>query len=315
MRIILSLAIALFAHTASAAFPEKALRMIVPWPAGGASDTLARIVSAEAAKILEQPIVIENRPGASGTIATEYVAREKADGYTLLWTIANHATNHELFKVKYDPVKDFAPVAQIASSRYLLLVHPTLPVKTVPELIEWLKASPEPVAYASAGNGTLQHLGMELFLGESGVEMIHVPYKGTAPAMTDMLGGHVKVTFESLTGVVDYVRDEKLRALAVASKARFTGLPDVPTFDEIGYGDFVVEGVTGILAPAGTPDDAIDKINAAYNQALAAPNVRERMDTMGLTANPGTPQAYGDTMNRLIPMFSAILRKSGGKVD
>jgi len=315
MRILLSLALVLFTQFANAAFPDKPIRLVVPWPAGGASDTLARIVSTEASNILKQPIVIDNRVGASGTIGTEYVAREKADGYTLLWAIANHATNHELFKVKYDPVKDFTPVAQIASSRYWLLVDPSLPVKTVPELVTWLKASPQPVPYASAGNGTLQHLGMELFLAESGAKMVHVPYKGTAPVMTDMLGGHVKVTFEAVTGTADYVRDGKVRALAVASRSRFPGLPDVPTFAEAGYKDFVVEGVTGVLAPAGTPADVVAKINAAFNQALALPQVRERMDAMGLTANAGSPQAYGDTMNRLIPRFSAILRKSGGKVD
>lgn len=315
MRILLGLAILFFTQVANAAFPDQPLRLIVPWPAGGASDTLARIVSTEASQILKQPIVIENRVGASGTIATEHVAREKADGYTLLWAIANHATNHELFKVRYDPIKDFAPVAQIASSRYWLLVHPSVPVKTMPEFVAWLKASPQPVPYASAGNGTLQHLGMELFLADSGAKMVHVPYKGTAPVMTDMLGGHVKVTFEAVTGTADYVRDGKVRALAVASKARFPGLPEVPTFDEAGYRDFVVEGVTGILAPAGTPADVIARINAAYNQALAVPHVRERMDSMGLTANPGSPRAYGETMNRLIPKFSAILRKSGGKVE
>ena len=315
MRILLCLAIAFFTQLALAAFPDQPIRLVVPWPAGGASDTLARIVSTEASKILSQPIVIDNRVGASGTIGTEHVAREKADGYTLLWTIANHATNHELFKVRYDPIKDFTPVAQIASSRYWLLVHPSVPAKTVPEFMAWLKASPEPVAYASAGNGTLQHLGMELFLGEAGARMVHVPYKGTAPAMTDMLGGHVKVTFEAVTGTADYVREGKVRALAIASQARFPGMPEVPTFDEAGHKGFVVEGVTGIMAPAGTPADVIAKINAAYNQALALPSVRERMDAMGLTANAGTPQAYGSTMNRLIPKFSAILRKSGGKVD
>ncbi|MES2631495.1 MAG: tripartite tricarboxylate transporter substrate binding protein [Pseudomonadota bacterium] len=315
MRILLSLALLVFTQFANAAFPDKPIRLVVPWPAGGASDTLARIVSTEASNILKQPIVIDNRVGASGTIGTEYVAREKADGYTLLWAIANHTTNHELFKVKYDPVKDFTPVAQIASSRYWLLVDPSLPVKTVPEFFTWLKASRQAVPYASAGNGTLQHLGMELLLAESGAKMVHVPYKGTAPVMTDMLGGHVKVTFEAVTGTADYVRDGRVRALAVASKSRFAGLPDVPTFAEAGYKDFVVEGVTGVLAPAGTPTDVVAKINAAYNQALALPQVRERMDAMGLTGNAGSPQAYGDTINRLIPRFSAILRKSGGKVD
>jgi tripartite-type tricarboxylate transporter receptor subunit TctC len=315
MKYLFALALALCSLIANAAFPDKPIRMVVPWPAGGASDSLARLVSIEAGNILKQPIIIDNRVGASGTVGTEFVAREKADGYTLLWAIANHATNHEMFKVKYDPVKDFTPVAHIASSKYWLLVSPTLPVKTLPELVTYLKALPQPEAYASAGNGTLQHLGMELFLGESGVKMVHVPYKGTAPAMTDMLGGHVKVTFEAVSGTADYVREGKLRALAVASNDRFAAMPDIPTFAQAGYPGFVVEGVTGIFAPAGTPVDVVATVNAAYNQALTLPNVRERMASMGLTTQIGSPQAYGDTMNKMIPKFSAILRKSGGKVD
>ncbi len=315
MRFLLAIALLAVSQAASAAFPDKPIRLLVPWPVGGASDTVARMVSTEVATILKQPIVIDNRVGASGTIATEVVAREKPDGYTLLWAISNHATNHELFKVKYDPVKDFVPVAHITSSRYWLLVHPSLPVKTVPELVAYLKAQPQPIAYASAGNGTLQHLGMELFLTETGTRMTHVPYKGTAPAMIDVLGGHVKVTFEAMTTTADQVREGKLRALAVASTTRFAGMPDVPTFAEAGMRGFIVEGDTGVLAPAGTPADVVAQINAAYNQALATPRIRERLESMGLTTHNGPPRAYGDTMDRLIPKFSAILRKSGSKID
>lgn len=254
MRSILAFALLLFSQVASAAFPDKPITLFVPWPVGGASDTVARMVSAEAAAILKQPIVIDNRVGASGTIAIELVAREKPDGYNLLWAISNHATNHELFKVSY-----------------WLLVHPSLPVRTVPELVAYLKAQPQPIAYASAGNGTLQHLGMELLLTETGTRMTHVPYKGTAPAMIDVLGGHVKVTLEAMTTTADEVREGKLRALAVASTKRFAGMPDVPTFAEAGMRGFVVEGDTGVLAPAGTPADVVAAINAAYNQALAMP--------------------------------------------
>ena len=297
------------------AFPDKPIKLVVPWPAGGASDTLARMLSAEVSNILKQPVLIDNRVGASGTIATEYVAREKADGYTLLWAISNHATNHELFKVNYDPVKDFAPVGQIGSSKYWLLVHPSLPARTLREFTSYIKASAQPIAYASAGNGTLQHLGMELLLGELGLQMIHVPYKGTEPAVNAMLAGHVKITFEATTTTTDFVRDGRLRAIAVASATRFAAMPDVPTFAEAGQPGLIIEGITGVLAPAKTPPDVIAIINAAYNQALNQPNIRERLTGMGLTATPGTPQAYGQTLNAMIPKFSAILRKSGGKVE
>lgn len=295
------------------AFPDKPIRLIVPWPAGGASDTMARIVSAEAGNILKQTIVIDNRVGASGTVGTEYVAKEKPDGYTLLWTIANHATNQELFKVHYDPVKDFSPVALLATGKYWLLVHPSLPVKSVAELASYVKNSKEPVAYASAGSGTLQHIGMEQLIGELGLKMTHVPYKGTAPAVNDLLGGHVKIAFEATTTTVDYVKTGKLRALAVASASRFDAMPNVPTFAEAGYPKFIVEGPLGILAPANTPLDVIAQINAAYNQALAMPQVRERLQAMGMTPTPGTPQAFGTLIKEMIPTYTAILKKAGVK--
>jgi tripartite-type tricarboxylate transporter receptor subunit TctC len=315
MRSLIAILLLAASQIASAAFPEKPIRLVVPWPAGGASDSVARLVGTELSTILKQPVVIDNRVGASGTLGTEFVAREKPDGYTLLWAISNHATNHELFKVKYDPVKDFAPVVHVTSSRYWLLVHPSVPARTVPEFVAWLKAQREPPAYASAGNGTLQHLGMELFLTETGTRMTHVPYKGTAPAMTDVLGGHVKVTFEATTVTADHVREGKLRSLAVASRTRFAGAPDVPTFAEAGMQNFIVEGDTGVVAPAGTPPDVIATLNSAFNQVLSMPKIRERLETSGLTPRGGPPQAYADTLNQLIPKFTAILRKSGSKVD
>ena len=297
------------------AFPDKPIRMVVPWPAGGASDTLARFLGAEVSNILKQPILIDNRVGASGTLGTEYVAREKPDGYTLLWAISNHATNHELFKVNYHPINDFAPVGQITASRYWLLVHPSVPATTLGEFASYIKSSPQPLAYASAGNGTLQHLGMELLLGELGAKMTHVPYKGTAPAVNDVLAGHVKVMFEATTTTIDFVRAGKLRAIGVASGSRMAAAPDVPTLVEGGQKDLVIEGVTGILAPAKTPPEIIATINAAYNQALALPHVRQRLEGMGLTPIPGTPQAFSETLNAMIPKFTAILKKSGSKID
>lgn len=312
MRSIFVLLFAAFFQLAHA-FPDKPIKLVVPWPAGGSSDTLARIVSAEASNILKQTIIIDNRVGASGTVGTDFVAREKPDGYTLLWTISNHATNHELFKVNYDPVKDFAPVALIATGRYWLLVHPSLPVKSVAELVSYVKNSRDQVAYASAGSGTLQHIGMEQLLSELGLKMTHVPYKGTAPAVNDLLGGHVKIAFETTTTTADYVRQGKLRAIAVASTSRFEAVPDVPTFVESGYPRFVVDGPLGILAPAKTPPEAIAKINAAYNQALALPHVRERLREMGMTPMPSTPESYGSLIKEMIPKYTAILKRAGVK--
>jgi tripartite-type tricarboxylate transporter receptor subunit TctC len=314
---ILLAAVALAAASANAApFPEKPVRVIVPWPAGGPSDTLARLVNAKAGEILGQTMVIDNRVGASGVIGTEFVAKSAPDGYTLFWAIANHTTNHILFKVSYDPIKDFAPVGQVARSSYMLLVHPDFPARSVKELIDHVKARPGKVAYASAGNGTLQHLGMELFRREAGLDMVHVPYKGSAPAITDVLGGQVHVIFEATTAILGHVRAGKVRPLAVASLKRIPALPDLPTMVESGYAGFEVVGFTGVLAPAGTPNDVIATLNAAYNKALADPGVRDKMlGSMGVEPAGSSPAEFRNFLLSEIPKYSKILKDSGAKVD
>jgi tripartite-type tricarboxylate transporter receptor subunit TctC len=315
-RILLLAAFALAGSAGAAPFPEKSIRVIVPWPAGGPSDTLARLVNAKAGEILGQTMVIDNRVGASGVIGTEFVARSAPDGYTLFWAIANHTTNHILFKVNYDPIKDFAPVGQVARSSYMLLVHPDFPAKSVKELIDHVKARPGKVAYASAGNGTLQHLGMELFRREAGLDMVHVPYKGSAPAITDVLGGQVHVIFEATTAILGHVRAGKVRPLAVASLKRIPSLPELPTMVESGYAGFEVVGFTGVLAPAGTPNDVITTLNAAYNKALADPAVREKMlGSMGVEPAGSSPAEFRNFLLSEIPKYSKILKDSGAKVD
>jgi tripartite-type tricarboxylate transporter receptor subunit TctC len=272
-------------------------------------------VSAEAEKVLGQSIIIDNRAGASGVIGTDHVARSAPDGYTLLWAINNHTTNHLLFKVNYDPIKDFSPVTQIASSSYLLLVNPTFPAKTWKEFEALVKSQPGKLSYASAGNGTLQHLGMELLKREAGIDLVHVPYKGTAPAITDVLAGHVNITFEAASGTLEHVRAGKLRAIAVAMPKRIATLPDVPTFAEAGLSGFQVAGFTGLLAPANTPPEVVEKLNAAYAHALTVPAVRERMASMGLEPNPSKPSEFRAFLEKQIPINAQILKESGAKVD
>src|SRR5262245_60570092 len=201
-------------------FPEKPVRVVVPWPPGGPSDTLARLVMGKAADGLSQPVVIDNRPGASAVIGTEVVAKAAPDGYTLLWVIANHTTNHLLFKVTYDPLRDFAPVGQVARSSYLLLVNPGVPARSFKEFVDYVKRQPGKLSYASAGSGTLQHLGMELLKRDAALDLLHVPYKGSAPAIVDVLAGHVPVTLEASTSVLPHVQAGRLRALASATQKR-----------------------------------------------------------------------------------------------
>lgn len=313
-RILLATLLGLAASLAHA-FPDKPLRVIVPWPAGGPSDTLARVVNAEVSRIIGQPVIIDNRVGASGTVGTEFVARAAPDGYTLFWAIANHTTNHLLFKVAYDPIKDFTPIGQIATSSHLVLVNPQLPARSFKEWVAFVKSQPGKHNYASAGNGTLQHLGMELLKREAGLDMVHVPYKGSAPAITDVLGGQVLMMFESTTASLGHVRTGKLRPLAVASLKRIAPLPDVPTIAESGYPGFEVVGFTGVVAPARTPAAVAAALNAAYNKALAATEVRERMASMGVDPAPSTPEAFGSFLEAQIPKYTQILKASGAKVD
>ncbi len=308
-------ALLLAASIAQAQYPNKPIRVIVPWPAGGPSDTLARVVTSKTGELLGQTMVIDNRVGASGVIGTEFVAKAAPDGYTLFWPIANHTTNHLMFKVSYDPIKDFAPVGQVARSSYMLLVHPDLPVKTVKELVDYIKARPGKLAYASAGNGTLQHLGMELFKREAGLDLLHVPYKGSAPAITDILGGQIQITFESTTAVMGHVRSGKLRPIAVSTLKRIPALPDLPTLAESGYPGFEVVGFAGVLAPAGTPPEVVATLNAAFNKALMAPEVREKMGSMGVEPAGSSPEQFRAFLQGEIPKYAKILRESGAKMD
>ena len=312
---VVAAAFLLAASIAQAQYPNKPIRVIVPWPAGGPSDTLARVVTSKTGELLGQTMVIDNRVGASGVIGTEFVAKAAPDGYTLFWPIANHTTNHLMFKVNYDPIKDFAPVGQVARSSYMLLVHPDLPVKTVKELVDYVRARPGKLPYASAGNGTLQHLGMELFKREAGLDLIHVPYKGSAPAITDILGGQIQITFESTTAVMGHVRSGKLRPIAVSTLKRITPLPDLPTLAESGYPGFEVVGFAGVLAPAGTPPEVVATLNAAFNKALMAPEVREKMGSMGVEPAGSSAEQFRAFLQGEIPKYAKILKESGAKVD
>ncbi|HKA44557.1 MAG TPA: tripartite tricarboxylate transporter substrate binding protein [Burkholderiales bacterium] len=303
------------AAACAAPFPSKPVRVVVPWPPGGPSDTLARIVMGSVGDMLGQRMVIDNRPGASAVIGTELVVKAVPDGYTLLWAIANHTTNHLLFKVSYDPIRDFAAVGQVARSSYMLVVHPGVPARTLKEFVGYVKTRPGKIAYASAGSGTLQHLGMELFSREAALELVHVPYKGSAPAVLDVLGGQVPVTFEASATVLPHVQVGRMRVLAVATLKRLPQLPEVPTVAESGYPGFEVTGFTGVLAPAGTPADAIGVLNAALDKAIGNAEVAEKMTVLGLEPVTSTPAQFRAFLQAEVPKYSKILRDSGAKAN
>ncbi len=295
-------------------YPNRPITLVVPYAAGGGNDVMARTVGEKMSKTLGQQVVIDNRPGAGGALATRQVARATPDGYTLvIGGTGSLAVNPTLLpNVGYDVRKDFAPVGTIGSSAMIVIVHPTIPAKTIPELIALAKKEPGKYTFASAGVGSGIHLGAELFAYMGGVKLVHVPYKGTGPALTDLLGGHVAMYFSSLPSAISLVKDGKVRALAVTGAKRSGVFPDVPTVAETLPG-FEAVLRYGIVAPAGTPRPIVDKLNAALRQALAEPDVIARMARDGTDSVSSTPEEYAADIDREERKWSEVVKRSGAK--
>jgi tripartite-type tricarboxylate transporter receptor subunit TctC len=297
-------------------FPTRPITLIVPYTAGGGNDAMARVVADTMGTALGQQIVIENRGGAGGSIATRQVARAMPDGYTLgLGGTGTLAIDPTLYpNVGYDPRKDFSAVGLIATSALIVLVNPSVPAKTLPEFIALAKSEPGKINYASAGSGSGIHLGTELLAYMAGIKMTHIPYKGSAPALTDLIGGHVALYFSSLPPAIGLVRDGKVRPLAVTGPTRAKAFPDVPTAAETLPG-FEAVLHYGIVAPAGTPRPVIEKLNAAMRTALATREVQARIEVDGAEAFPSTPEQYTADIDREETKWSEIVRRSGAKAE
>jgi tripartite-type tricarboxylate transporter receptor subunit TctC len=305
-------------HPAAAQdFPTRPITLIVPYTPGGGNDAMARVVADKMSVALGQQIVIENRGGAGGSIATRQVARAEPDGYTLgLGGTGTLAIDPTLYpNVGYDPRKDFAPVGLIATSALIVLVNPSVPAKTLEEFIALAKAEPSKINYASAGSGSGIHLGTELLAYMAGIKMTHIPYKGSAPALTDLIGGHVALYFSSLPPAVGLVREGRVRALAVTVPTRSKVFPDMPTVAEAALPGFEAVLHYGIVAPAGTPRPVIDKLNAAMRTALASRDVQARIDTDGAEVFASTPEQYAADIDREETKWSDIVRRSGAKAE
>lgn len=296
----------------AADYPERPITLVVPYEAGGGNDVIARLVAAKMSTALGKPIVVENRGGAGSTIGTRYVAKARPDGYTILIATSALAINPSLYPdVGYDPKQDFAPVGLIATSANLVLVRQSLPVHSMAELIALAKKDPGKLNFASTGTGTSTHLAAELFAAMANVKITAIPYKGVAPAVTDLLGEHVDLMFCPSASVVGLVREQKLRALAVTGAKRSPLFPDLPTVAETGLPGYAAELHYGIVAPAGTPPMVIAKLNAALNGALADAEVQKRLGVDGAQTLPGTPQAYAADIGAEQAKWSAILKQSG----
>jgi tripartite-type tricarboxylate transporter receptor subunit TctC len=287
----LAAAVALACAPALAAFPEKAITIVVPTAAGGANDAMARVLGQAMSAKLKQPVIVDNKAGANGSIASEFVMRAPADGYTLmLGYIATHAMNPALQKLRYDPVKDFEPVGMIGSSATLMVVNPAVKANTAAELVALAKAAPDKTSYASAGNGTAPQFAAEMFKLATGAPMLHVPYKGSAPAVTDTIGGQTQVMFPSLFTATPYVKAGKLKAIAVAGSKRSATMPDVPTLKEQGIDNVDVSQWYAIFAPAKTPKQVIDQLNKTLNEVLSDPAVAKRLEEHGAEVEKMSPE-------------------------
>jgi tripartite-type tricarboxylate transporter receptor subunit TctC len=313
----ISLLFLLLAATASAqTFPNKPIKIIVPFPAGGTVDFFARVISSKLSDALGQSVLVENRAGAGGNIAAEAVAKAAPDGYTLLMGSEIIAINTSLYsKIGYDPVKDLAPITLVGTVPNILIVHPSLPVNSVPELIALAKKSPGKISFASTGQGTSTHLSAELFKLMAQVDLLHVPYKGGPPAIADLISGQVNMMFINMPTGIPHVRSGKAKILAVSSIKRIPQLPDVPTVDQTGVKGFETAAWSGLYAPAGTPTDIINRINAEVVKILKQPSVREQLVAQGAEPVGDTPEEFSRFTLAEISKWAKIIKISGARVD
>ncbi|TCT09741.1 tripartite-type tricarboxylate transporter receptor subunit TctC [Paralcaligenes ureilyticus] len=301
---------------AMAAYPDHPIRMIVGFSAGGTTDVVARIVAKEISQELGQSVVVDNRPGAGSNIGTEMAARAQPDGYTLYMVAVTSAINQTLYKnIHFNLIKDFAPVALAAKVPNVLVVNPQLPVHSVKELVAYAKAHPGKLNFASSGTGTSIHMAGELFKQSAGIDVLHVPYKGSAPALTDLMGGQVQYMFDNMPSAWPHVQAGKLRALAVTTGDRSKTAPDLPTMQESGFPGFDVSSWFGVLAPKGTPAAVVDKLNAAIEKGLYKSDVQARLKGLGAVTVKTTPAEFGEFIQSEVVNWAKVVKASGVTVD
>jgi tripartite-type tricarboxylate transporter receptor subunit TctC len=297
-------------------FPVKPLRIVVPFPAGGTTDILARAVGQKLTEEWKQQVIIDNRPGAGANIGAEVAAKSPSDGYTLFGISTIHCINPSLYsKLAYDPIRDFAPVTLVAETSQVLAVHPSLPVKSVKEFIAYAKARPGQLNYSSAGNGSQPHLTAEMFKTQTGINYVHVPYKGAPPAMVDLLAGQVALTFATAPSAVPHVKSGKIRALGVSTAKRITALPDVPTIAEAGVAGFEASGSNGLVVPTGTPAAIVERLNATIVKIVNEPAMRKYLSEQGADPRTMTIGEYGDYLKSEVAKWAKVVKASGAKID
>jgi tripartite-type tricarboxylate transporter receptor subunit TctC len=315
--ILLCAALPALAQPASTLYPSKPVKLIVPFPPGGAVDYYARAVQPRLAENLGQPILIENRAGAGGMVGADAVAKSPPDGYTLLvGNIAALAMNVGIYsKMTYDPVKDLTPILRTVAVNYVMAVHPSVPARSVAEFVAHARANPGKLSYGSAGSGSAPHLATELLKQRAGIDVLHVPFKGGGPMVTDLLGGQIEMVIADQANLMPHVKAGRLRALAVGTLERSSVHPELPTIAEAGFPGFEARAWQGIVGPAGMAPDIVKRLNAAFIRAMAAPEVHQRLLEGGLDPIVGTPEAFGEFIRAEIAKWSKVAKDVGARVD
>jgi tripartite-type tricarboxylate transporter receptor subunit TctC len=298
------------------AFPAKPIRIVVPFPPGGATDVAARLIATRMSEKWGQAVVIDNRAGAGGNVGSDIVAKSAPDGYTLVMGVTgSHAINTSLYsKMPYDPVADFIAISQVAVVPNVIVVHPSVPASTLAELVALARREPGKLNYASLGNGTAAHLGMEMLKSAAGIDITHVPYKGSAPAVSDLLAGQVQMMVDGLPSALPHIKAGKLRAIAITSLRRSPALPDLPTVAE-NYPGFYADAWSGLFAPKGTPPAVVDKLSVEVQRILRLPDVREKLAGLGAEPVGSTPAEFSAHVKREIDKWARVVKTSGAKVD
>ena len=309
--LLLAMSIVTAASVGAQDYPNKPIKFVVPYPPGGGTDVVARIVNEPLATELGQPIIIDNRGGAAGNLGTDIVAKSAADGYTILFTLSSHTINPKLYeKLPFDVERDFVPVSLVALIPQILVANPSVPITSVSELIAYAKANPGKLNYASVGIGSPAHIAGELLKLKTGIDMVHVPYKGGGPAVTDTIGGQVQLAFVSMPAALQHVKSGRLRAIAVTSAKRSASAPDVPTIAESGVPDYAVESWYGALAPAKTSPAIVAKLNAAFVKVLDNAQVKERLFVQGAEAAPSTPAEFDRVIKDELAKWEVVIKSA-----
>jgi len=312
----LVLAAPLAALAQSGTYPDKPVKFVVPYPPGGGTDVIARIVQERFSSLLGQSVLIENKGGAGGSVGSEIVARSAPDGYTVLFTLSSHTINPAIFsKLSFDTVKDFEPVGTVASLPQILVANPQVPANTIAELVALAKAKPGSLSYASVGNGSPGHLAGELLKLRTGTQMTHIPYRGGGPAVVDVIGGQVPLLWVSIPAAAQFVKTGKLKALGVSTLKRSAAFPDVPTIQESGIADFEVDSWYAMFVPAKTPKPVIERLNRVLNTIVAEPAIRDKLLAQGAEGVGGTPEALGKTVLAELPKWAKLAKDANIKAD